>query len=252
VAHRDILLNFEDPSEQALVRSVGASGEMSQTTSDFLYVVDTNLSYNKINPYVHLRTYYAVRIRRDRWLDARLTLHLVNVPAPPRVAHYGMGPGGGTLGGPDDYATFLRIYVPAGAELLSRSGWTQPWSPGPAYGKTMFCGYLIVRPGATRTIHLHYIVPPNVFLWSRGISYRLLVPHQPGSHPDQLTVSVTPDEAHSSTWTVRHPVLDWARSLAIPGLPFQPIPLPKPLLAVVAPNHWIEPYAYLGVPDLRG
>jgi hypothetical protein len=248
IAHRDILVNLIAPREEALVRSTGASGEINHTTSDYLYVVDTNLSYNKINPYVQLRGTYRVRIRADGWLQSTLTLHVFNAPAPPAVANYGYGPGAGTLGGPDDYADFVRIYVPAGAELIDQSGWTQRWSSGLAYGKTMFCGYLIVRRGQARTVRLEYVVPPNVLTWSRGHKYRLLIQHQPGSHPDGLGVSLIWGNRRASSWIVEHPTLDWAKTVDIGSYAVHPIPLPKEPPVIVAPGHLIEPHAYLSAP----
>ena len=248
----DILLNFEDPQEQQLVQAAGVSGAMNPASWDFLEVVDTNLSYNKLNPYVHLQVRYQVRIRPDRWLQARLTLHLTNGPTPARQGQQGIGPGAGTLGGPLDYATFLRVYVPAGAQLVDQSGWTQPWTSGPAYGKTMFSGYLIVRHDRRASVHLEYVVPPNVFTWSGGREYRLLVPHQPGSHPDLLRVSIAPDGERDVSWAVPQPTLDWSRTVPIEARPIQPIPLPVAPPTVVAPGHWIEPHAYLGKPNPHG
>jgi Protein of unknown function (DUF4012) len=252
VAHGDILINLRGPRAQALVRSAGASGEVSRATSDFLSVVDTNLSYNKINPYVHLSVGYDARIRRDRWLQSRLTVHFWNAPAPAALAQTGIGPGAGSLGKSEDYASFVRVYVPAGAQLTDQAGWTQPWSPGTAYGKTMLCGYVIVPAGQTRTITLSYIVPPNVFGWSQGTRYRLLVPHQPGSHPDSLRVSVTDEGGHAASWVVARPALDWQQTVPIVARPFSPIPLSRSPSTVVAPGHWIEPHAYLAAPDLNG
>lgn len=251
VAHGDLLVNFRDPTRQSLIQGAGASYTVAPGTGDYLYLVDTNLSYNKINPFVHLQTSYDVRIRPDRWLDAHLIIRVQNVPAPPAIARFGIGPGAGSLGGTDDYATFLRLYTPPGAALINQTGWTQPWTPGPAYGGTMFSGYLLVPHGTTRTVRLHYIVPPNVFRAAGGHRYTLLVPHQPGSHPDRVLVRVEHDGAASS-WTINHPVLDWRVSIPINARTFHPIPLPILPRSTVQPGHWIEPHAYLGIPNPRG
>jgi Protein of unknown function (DUF4012) len=251
VAHGDMLLNFRDPSLQSLIRKAGASHAVTPRHGDYLYVVNTNLSYNKINQFVHLTSAYDVRIRPDRWLDAHLAVHVQNVPAPPAIARKGFGPGAGSLGGTDDYATFLRIYTPPGAQLIDQTGWTQPWSQGPAYGGTMFSGYLIVPHGTARTVRLHYTMPPNVFRASQGNRYTLLVPHQPGSAPDALHVTLIHDGGRS-TWSVTHPSLDWSVSVPIDAQPFHPIPLPKLPPPATAPGAWVEPHAFLAVPNPRG
>jgi Protein of unknown function (DUF4012) len=251
VAHGDMLVNFRDPARQSLIQAAGASHAVTPGSGDYLYLVDTNLSYNKINPFVHLQTSYDVRIRPDRWLDAHLVIRVQNVPAPPAIARFGIGPGAGSLGGTDDYATFLRLYTPPGAALIDQTGWTQPWTPGPAYGGTMFSGYLLVPHGTTRTVRLHYIVPPNVFRAAGGQRYTLLMPHQPGSHPDRIHVRVEHDGAVSS-WTINHPALDWKVAIPINSRAIHLIPLPIPPRSTVRPGHWIEPHAYLGVPNPRG
>lgn len=252
VARGDVLMHFHNPSEQALVRQIGADGSISGTLSDYLYVVDSNLSYNKLNPWVHLSVRQEVRVRSDGWLDSHLTLRFHNGPIPgyivrrrPGQTQDWKGPCAGACGNWDDYASFLRVLVPAGSEIIDQSGWTQPWTPGPAYGKMMFSGYLIVRHGQTRSVHIHYVVPPNVFLWSRGNRYRLVVQHQPGSHPDSLQITFR-DGTVRRSWSVQRPHTDWVATKSIPHLALRPIPLPAATRPVVALGHWIEPHLYLG------
>lgn len=246
VARRDIQLQFHDRAAETLLRDAGASGEINQTRGDFLYVVGSNLAYNKINPWIHESVEYAVSVRSDRWLRARLTLHIRNTGAPAAMAASSYGPGGGRLGKPLDYADFVRVYAPNGAQLNHDAGWTESWLPGPAYGKEMFCGYIIVPVGQERTIHLEYVVPPNVFSPTHGREYTLVVQHQPGSHLDALTVSVTHDGRPATTWIERNPVADWTRSVPVTPRAFSPLPLPRnPARPVVAPWHWIEPHTYL-------
>jgi hypothetical protein len=251
VAHGDMLLNFRDPSLQSLIQQAGASHQVTPGPGDYLYVVNSNLSYNKINQFVHLTSAYDVRIRPDRWLEASLTIHLRNDPAPASFKRVSLGPQAGRYGNWDDYATFLRIYTPPGAQLINQSGWLQPWSQGPAYGGTMFSGYLIVPHGTTRTVHLQYVVPPNVFRASRGSRYTLLVPHQPGSVPDAISITLHHDGVRSA-WSVIRPDLDWHVSVPIEARPFHPIPLPKAPLPATAPGGWVEPHAFLAAPNSRG
>jgi Protein of unknown function (DUF4012) len=246
IARRDILLNFRSPTEQSVIQSLGAGGEINRTTSDYLYVVDTNIGWSKINQFVHLSTTYRATIRPDNWLDSQLTMHFTNVPAPASDRAQGwQGPGLGRLGSWDDYGTFLRIYVPAGAELIHQSGWYQPWSPGPAYGKTMFSGYVIARAGRSVTVRLRYLLPPNVFTWSGGKRYRLVVQHQPGDYPKRWSMSVRQSNGRSRSWTVSHPTVDWVGSFAIKPHPVHPIPLPYQEPPLVIPGHWIEPHTFL-------
>lgn len=247
----DLLINLPGTHEHQLVRLLGTAGAISSTTSDYLYVVQTNLSYNKINPYIHTSIRYAVTIRPDRWLEAALSIRLRN-DLPP-TSHPNLnwfGPGGGRLANRDDYADYLRIYVPPGSQLTDQSGWKNPWTPGPAYGKTEFSGYVIVRRGHSATIHLRYLMPPNALSWSGGKRYRLVVQHQPGSHPEAWDVSVRDAIGADRTWRKVRPDRAWTIEAPIEPRVLQPIPLPRQLPAVVAPGHWIEPHAYLQGPHV--
>lgn len=250
VERGDLLLNFRDPSLQSLVLQAGASHAVNPRHGDYLYVVNTNLSYNKINRFVHLSSAYDVHVRPDRWLDARLTVRIHNVPAPAAYKRDSIGPEAGRYGTWDDYATFLRIYTPPGAQLIDQTGWTQPWSQGPAYGGTMFSGYLIVLHGSTRTVRLHYVVPPNVFRASHGKAYTLLVPHQPGSFPDAVQVTLHHDGVRSA-WKVLHPSLDVHISSPIEVRPFDPIPFPRYPPPATSSGGWVEPHAFLAPPKSR-
>lgn len=248
VAQRDVLINFTDPTLQALVRSAGADGRVNPTTGDYLNVVDSNISYNKINRYVHKDLTYHVYVGSDRWLHSDLTLRFTNVPAPSYVYADSYGPGAGRQGGPADYGGFIRVLVPAGARLSSQDGWTTPTAAGPAYGKVMFSGYLIVRVGQTQVVHLRYVIPPNVFEATHGAAYRLLIQHQPGARLDRVRVSVATDDGNTVSNVQWGPTRDWTQYIPIARRPFAPVPLPREPAAVVAPGHWIEPSTYLGTP----
>jgi hypothetical protein len=248
LARRNILVNFRDAGLQQLLRMSGATGEVRHDTSDFLYVVDSNLSYNKVNPYVHVTVDYTARILTNRWLQAAVTLHFRNVRAPKIVYADAYGPGAGTAGSPEDYSDFVRILVPAGAEILSQSGWDQPWTSGLAYGKTMLSGYLIVRVNTTREVRVSYIVPPNVFSWSSGREYRLVVQHQPSSVVSAFHLKVFADGKAIMSRAVRKPDSDWTITAPIDARSFSPIPLSRNAAPEVTPGHWIEPHAFLGSP----
>jgi len=244
-ASGDLQAFFPDRSQENLLRSAGATGGIEHTAGDYLYVVDSNFSYNKINPYVRESVSYRVTVQSNRWLQSEVTLTYTNTPLPAHVTAAGYGPGAGALGGPTDYADFIRLYVPPGAQIETQSGW-EPWTPGPAYGKTMLSGYLIVPHDQTRVVHVRYLVPPNVFSWSAGSRYRLTVQHQPGSHLEVLAIRVLAD-GRSRSYVVPHPrQQNWSTALPVVKRSFSPLPLPAVVPVVVKPGHWIEPHAFLG------
>jgi hypothetical protein len=246
VTSGDVLMNFTDPAKQDLLATAGATGAVRREGGDYLFVVDSNLSYNKINPYVHINLEYAAHILRDRWVQSDLTLRFRNMQGPASAYDEAYGPGAGSAGGPADYSDFVRIYVPAGAEISNQSGWTQPWSPGPAYGRTMFSGYLIVPVGQTRTVRLRYLIPPNLFSWSNGRRYRLTVQHQPGNLIDRVAVRAYDGARLVAEGVAVQSTTDWSVSGSVAHLPFHQLTLLAAPPPVVAPGQWIEPHAFLG------
>lgn len=239
-----LLLNFTNPAAQRLLTREGLSGRIDPWRGDYLYVVDTNLSYNKINPYISETVHYHTHIQPNGWLHSSLTIHLHNTPSPHhwRDAY---GPGAGTLGGWDDYADYIRIYVPLGSQVIAQSGWYQPWTPGNAYGKTELSGYVIVRRGQSRTITVSYVVPPNVWDPTGGKSYVLRMQHQPGSTPKSWSVVVTGPTGASRSWSVANPQSELTVEAPYHPASFAPIPLPSAPVPAVAPGAVIEPHALL-------
>jgi Protein of unknown function (DUF4012) len=186
-ARRDIMVYDRRPQVQSAITESGADGSLRAVAGDFLSVVDTNWSYNKLNPYVREWAEYQVDVRRDLWLDATLTLHYHVAPSPDTLE--GEGPGYGLQGSKHDYEDLLRVYVPRGAQLTAISG-IDPWAPAPAYGLTQFAGRLLVREGQTRTVTIRYRVPANALEALGGSRYALTVRRQPGGDLTALHVVV--------------------------------------------------------------
>jgi len=183
----DLLVYDRRPAIESAIKSVHADGNMPRPRGDYLYIVDDNRSYNKINPYVHEWVTYNVGIRPDLWLDSTVTIHYRLAPSPAGLE--GFGPGYGMWGTKHDYQDFLRVYVPAGARLQSASG-LQSWAPAAAYGLTQFAGRILLREGRSATVTIRYTVPERVFATSGSKRYILTVQHQPGSNVSGLHVTV--------------------------------------------------------------
>lgn len=184
---QDFLIYDRRAVIESAAKEAGAAGDMLHPPGDYLYVVDDNRSYDKINPYVHEWATYQVLIRPNLWLDSTLTIHYHLTPSPANLE--GLGPGFGLWGTKHDYQDFLRVYVPRGALLHSVSG-LQPWAPAPAYGLTQFAGRLLVREGRSTTVTMRYSVPANVFAASGFERYSLTMQRQPGANLSQVRILV--------------------------------------------------------------
>jgi hypothetical protein len=89
------------------------------------------------------------------------------------------------------YRTYTRIYVPAGSELLSSSGFTDPEVH--AYselGKTVFAGFLSIEPGQFGQLKLRYKLGDNVAQTIKAGQYELVFQKQPGSNVENLALNL--------------------------------------------------------------
>ena len=191
IARHDILLYSRDSSVESAIRASGADGTLGPTSSDLVYVVDDNRSYNKIAPYVHEYATYHTQILPNLWQLSVLTIHYHLNPSPANLE--GQGPYFGTRGlNKHDYLDFLRVYVPAGAILQGAPKGLTALSQNPsqpAYGLTQFSGYFLLHPRQSTTVSFAYQIPADAALAERK-EYQLNVPRQPGSNLAALHVTV--------------------------------------------------------------
>lgn len=208
---------FRDEGEEKLVRMIGLSGELPESQSDFVAVVEANINGFKTDKVI------AETIRHDAAIDAdgaitdTLTLHRTHQ---------------GNMRSESFYRkvnkTYLRVLVPKGSELLSSEGFTcDPYTPlidytkagyavslpvsaietstrpegcvdvGEESGRTFFGGWTFVSPGETLNIRLTYRLPVRI---SGSVdSYRLVVAKQPGRDA-ALYKSVHVDSSWQVAW----------------------------------------------------
>jgi hypothetical protein len=159
---------------------------------DFLALVDSNLGYNKADAAITRALHYTVEWPGDQpqgVATARISYrHWLPVPDPEclPLPRYGLVY--------DDmiarcYFNFMRLYVPAGSELLAIEG-IEADSLFQSLGEgntQIFGGYVIVPPGTEKTVTLTYRLPPAV----RRQGYGLVIQRQAGTLP--LTLEATLD-----------------------------------------------------------
>lgn len=174
-----ILLNFNNPQDQALVRRYHWGGLMDRhVRGDYLSIVDENLLGHKDN---YEMTYHlTTRIRRvgSRYQETA------------SITYRDPALDNGWLFVP--YRSWVRFYVPTGSQLISMTG--NDGIPVEDYvnttvNKTVFGGHENLpartstsQPVATNTVRVTYWLPPQVSV------KRLTVQLQPGVNHQTLTV----------------------------------------------------------------
>jgi hypothetical protein len=175
-----LLLYASDPAVEQAIRLAGADGAIDPTRGDYLYVVDTNTSRDKVNQLVDETVDYHATVQPDRSILATAVIHYTNNADVHNI---------NTLqGGQPTYSDFVRVFAPAGSTLLSRDGLDEPWVTLPVHNKTQFAGWFTLPSHASRTVTFRYRIPANA---DPGGQYTLLVQKQPGTAAIPLRIDVS-------------------------------------------------------------
>ena len=186
---RHALIYVTSPGDSVVLSETGWDGALRPFAGDYLMVVDSNVGFNKANPNVEQTLDYRVSLDGAGQATAHLTLtyrHRIQRPSPACVheSHYG-----------DSYADmlercywdYLRVYVPAGSEVLQVLGADEPAEVYEEDGRTVIATSFLVETGQARRIEIHY--QPN--LPPSENHYALLIQKQPGTGALPLRVGVT-------------------------------------------------------------
>jgi hypothetical protein len=172
-----------DTATHQIVAALGWDGGLHPVVGqDFLALVDSNFGYNKADAVISRALHYTVEWPGDQAVaTARITYrHWLALPDPEclPLPRYGAVY--------DDmiarcYFNFMRLYVPAGSELLSIAGIeTDSLFQALGEGNTqIFGGYVVVPPGTEKTITVTYRLPPTVVRQGYG----LVIQRQAGTLP---------------------------------------------------------------------
>lgn len=190
IAEKNIQLYFANTSLQDLAKELGASGEVKQTTSDYLMVVDANLAAFKSDAVVKKTITYSASERNGN-LSASLVLN---------YRHEGDFNWRTTR-----YRSYTRVYVPFGSKLITSSGLdqsTMDWVSldDPILNKTIFGFFFTVEPGTEREITLHYSLPDSINKQINDNTYNLLIQKQSGRRTQELKVNINPQKGNSKNW----------------------------------------------------
>jgi len=208
---KEIQIYFTDNTTEKAVQDFGWSGKILPTNSDqdYLMVVNTNIQGQKTDANIKQTISHQAVINADGSVNDTVSISRTHV-----------GENDGSLYGSANI-DYIRLYVPAGSELISASGFTWPeekyfrapdnWTKKDLmlnelekelkidgqsgtritseFGKTAFGNWVITEPGQTSQIEFTYRLPSNIFSTNQNkflneentARYQLIVQRQSGS-----------------------------------------------------------------------
>jgi hypothetical protein len=190
LTERHLQIAVDEPTLSALLAERGWDGALRPGAgADFLAVVDSNVGFNKANAAV--KQDFAYRAGEGaNGIEATLTLTYTHTaPALPadepcdRTPRYGRSY--------DDliqrcYWDYLRVYAPAGSELLAADGLEHAAAQPGEQGTTVMTGDFVLRPSEQQAVTLRYRLP----FAAGSAPYRLDVRKQAGTPAAPLFVAI--------------------------------------------------------------
>lgn len=170
---KHILFNINDKNAQDGIIALNAAGKIKSFDGDYLHINDTNFGGAKSNMYVKQNVEQVYDVKSDGSIIKTITINYKN-PYPPSDCN--LERGGLCLNA--DLRNWLRIYVPKGSELIDSKGSEVKISTYEDLGKTVFEGFLIVRPQGAAKFTISYRLP---FKLAKGSSLPVLLQKQPGT-----------------------------------------------------------------------
>jgi hypothetical protein len=199
LVQRGVQVWLAAPGPAQVLAAAGWDGALRpDPAADFLAVVDANMGYNKADAVVERSLDYAIAWPDGPTAPAQATLqityrHPLNAPSVECTPMSGYAERYSDMV-ERCYFDYVRVYVPAGSELLSADGFdpgTLTAQPG-EQSTHVFGGYFVLPPGQSHTVTLRYTLPPQLV----PDSYRLVVQRQSGSGALPFTLTA-PDAAHT-------------------------------------------------------
>jgi hypothetical protein len=191
---RHLQAAVDDPALAKILAEQGWDGSLRPPAAgDFLAVIDANVGFNKSNAAVTEAIAYRVEPvaggSTTGGLEATVTLTYTHTaPAAAemicdRTPRYG-----------DSYDAlinrcfwnYLRVYAPAGSELLGSDGLDRPAAGQGEHGTNLFTGSFSLRPGDQHVVTLRYRLPAEI----PRAPYRLFLRKQAGTSASPLDVEV--------------------------------------------------------------
>lgn len=192
VSQKHILFNVKNTDAQSGLEALNAGGRITAFTGDYLHVNDTNFGGAKSNLFLKESVSQSYKIASDGTLTKTVTITYKN-PFPPSDCN--LERGGLCLNAIQ--RDWLRVYVPKGSKLISSQGSEVKVKTSEDLGKTVFEGFLTVRPLGSATYSLTYELP---FKLANDSVLPLLIQKQPGTDGQTYTVMV--DNRQLDTFTL--------------------------------------------------
>lgn len=188
LAQKNIIMYFNEPKPQAIVRKNNWGGLINPNFDDYLAVIDSNLASFKTDQYIERKLTYVVEQENPASAASALIATLTI-----NYSHRGNFDWKTTR-----YRTYTRVYVPPDSQLLFSAGAMdndRSSEPGQVdiyheFGKTVFGAFIAVEPQQGGSLIFRYRLPAGIRRSLQNGQYRLLWQKQAGVENQSIELNI--------------------------------------------------------------
>ncbi|MEK7559117.1 MAG: DUF4012 domain-containing protein [Patescibacteria group bacterium] len=181
IEEKHVMFNIYDEGAQQGIHAINADGMILPFEGDYLHINEANFSGSKANLYVSKQVTQDYKKQGDNIVKT-VTINFKNSH---RASDCNLERGGLCLN--SVYKSWFRIYTPKGSKMISSRGSEVKMTSYNELGKTVFDGFLSVRPLGQTTFTITYSIPANL---AQKEILPLLIQKQPGLSTEEYDIKV--------------------------------------------------------------
>lgn len=182
IAEKHILFSLDNKDAQKGLSAVNAAGEIKPFDGDYFHLNEANFGGAKSNLFTDQGVDMEYSVAKDGTITKTVTVSYKN-PHKPSNCNLELE-NALCLNAP--WRNWFRIYVPEGSKLTDSSGSEVKMSTYEEHGKTVFEGFLTIRPLGIGKMKLTYTLPFKL----EGDVLPLMIQKQPGTANDEYRIKV--------------------------------------------------------------
>jgi cell division protein FtsB len=190
---KHILFYMNDEEAQRGLEAFNSAGRIHDFEGDYLHINQANLGGAKSNMFVTQDVVQDYKVGEDGTITKTLTINYKN-PHPPSDCNLERG----NLCLNAVLRDWIRIYVPKGSKMIDSQGSEVTMKTYDELGKTVFEGFLTVRPRGTAKFTIEYRLP---FKLAAKSSLPLMIQKQPGTIPEPHKITLGGNPLSEFTFT---------------------------------------------------
>ena len=183
ISQKHILFSLNDENAQKGLSAVNAAGEIKEFEGDYFHLNEANFGGAKSNLFVDQNVSQEYLVADDGTITKTVTVNYKNPFKPSNCnleLEFAL-----CLNAP--WRNLFRVYVPEGSKLQDAKGSEVKMSTYDELGKTVFEGFITIRPQGIGKLTLTYTLP---FKLEDGSPLPLMIQKQPGTAEDEYTLIV--------------------------------------------------------------